>query len=579
MKRTLYFQKHFLPICLTLAIISSSFTGCIRKETFSDFTSSLFLKEVSSNTINLHYTLEDPNAYGIDMYTVSLGDFSAETRNQSASNIKNTLNKLTSYPYLTLSTEDRLTYDVLEDYLNTQLALAEYSLYQEPLSGAGGLQMELPILFAEYKFNSEQDVKDYLELISLTDEYFDDVIEFEKEKAGAGLFMSDSTCQTVIESCEDFLKNQDNHYLLETFKNRLDHLDLSEKKSKNYMDKNCKILQQEVFPAYQSLISELTALKGSGKNDLGLCHFPNGSDYYALLCYSYTGCEDTIDQIYRKIELQRMQDLISTSDIQTSDPTIINQCTYLEWEMSDPEAMLMHLKKAILPDFPTPPSTTCEINYVEPALEEYLAPAFYIVAPIDNYLDNCIYINNSCVTNDLYGFTTLAHEGFPGHLYQTVMSYEYQLPSIRSILNFPGYVEGWATYIEMMSYEYTGLEPNLSTVLSLNQAATLSLYASSDIGLHYYGWSKEDMYAFWSGYGITDTDTIDKITQLILSKPGNYLKYYVGYLEFLSLHDYAKSVLGDDFSLKEFHRTILDIGPAPFAILEKYFLEYYSPQT
>lgn len=579
MKRTLLFQKHIFPILLTLTIIISCFTGCTHKESFEDFTHSLFLEEVSSNTINLHYTIENPNAYGISMYNVSLGDFSAEARSRTTSDLRNSLKTLTSYPYLTLSTEEKLTYDVLEDYLNTQLALADYPLYQEPLSGSGGLQMELPILFAEYKFNSEQDVKDYLKLLSLTNEYFADIIEFEKEKAAAGLFMSDTICQTVIESCESFLENPEKHYLLATFENRLNTLNLSEKKYKQYKDKNRQILQQELFPAYETMICELEALKGSGKNNMGLCHFPNGSDYYTLLCYSYTGCEDTIDQLFRKIELQRMQDLITSANLQSEDSTIVSQCTYLEWEMPDAATMLNHLKKEIQPSFPTPPTTHCEINYVEPALEEYLAPAFYIVAPIDNYLDNCIYINNAYVTNDLYGFTTLAHEGYPGHLYQTVMSYEYNLPEVRTILNYPGYVEGWATYIEMMSFDYAGLEENLSTMLSLNQAATLSLYASSDIGLHYYGWSKEDMYAFWSGFGISDTETIDKITQLILSEPGNYLKYYVGYLEFLSLQDYARTLLGDEFSLKEFHRTILDIGPAPFAILEKYFLEYYSPQT
>jgi len=578
LKRTPYFQKYFL-LLLTFIIIVSTVIGCTHNESFEDFTHSLFLQEVTSNTMNLHYTLENPHAYGISMYNVSLGDFSSEARSKTASDLKKTLNTLTSYPYLTLTVEDKLTYDVLEDYLNTQLSLADYPLYQEPLSGSGGLQTELPILFAEYKFNSEQDVKDYLKLISLTDEYFIDIIDFEKEKAAAGFFMSDNICQTVIESCESFLANPENHYLLTTFENRLSQLDLSEKKAKIYKNKNRQLLQQQLFPAYQTLISELETLKGSGKNNLGLCNFPGGSDYYALLCYSYTGCDDTIDQIFRKIEVQRMQDLIASANIQNTDSTIINQCTYLEWEMPDAVSMLNHLKKEILPNFPTPPDSYCEINCVDPALEQYLAPAFYIVAPIDNYLDNCIYINNSYVTNDLYGFTTMAHEGYPGHLYQTVMSYEYELPEIRSILNYPGYAEGWATYTEMMSYDYAGLDENVSAFLSLNQAATLSLYASSDIGLHYYGWSEDDMYAFWSGFGITDMDTIDEITQLILSEPGNYLKYYVGYLEFLSLQDYARSLLGENFSLKEFHRTVLDIGPAPFSIIEKYFLEYYSPQT
>ncbi len=571
--------KQILPLTLVFLLILSTLTGCNQDKTFEEFTHSIFLDEISSNTINLHYSLENPTEYGIKNYAISLGDFSKESRDTVATDLEETLTTLNTYPYLALSTEEKLTYDILEDYLMNQIALCKYDLYQEPLSASGGIHMELPILFAEYEFNCEQDVKDYLELISLTDDYYNQILEFEYEKASEGLFMSDVMCQEVIDSCESFLENKENHYLFSTFETRLDKLNLSEKKTTSYIEENESILQNHLFPAYETIITQLSILMGSGINDLGLCYLPSGSEYYEYLVYSYTGCEDTMDQLYRRIELQRMNDLIACADIRSEDASIIEQCTFLEWEMTDPETMVNCLQEEILSDFPTPPKTNYEINYVEPCLEEYLAPAFYIVAPMDNYLENTIYINNAYVTNDLYGFTTLAHEGYPGHLYQTVMSYEYDLPEIRSVLNYPGFTEGWATYIEMMSYDYAGLDTNLSQMLSLNQAATLSLYASSDIGLHYYGWTKEDMYTFWASFGITDKDTLDEITQLILSEPGNYLKYYVGYLEFLSLHDYAMTVLGDDFSLKEFHRTILDIGPAPFSIIEKYFLEYYSPQT
>ncbi len=574
-----FFSKRLFSIVLVLVFAITTFSGCGKDETFAEFTHSLFLDEITSNTINLHYCLENPSEYGIRTYAISLGDYSKEARTAAAENLEDTLISLATYPYLTLTTEEKLTFHILEDYLSTQLSLSKYELYQEPLSASGGIHMELPILFAEYEFNTEQDVKDYLELISLTDEYYDQILDFEREKADAGLFMSDTLCQKVIDSCESFLENRENHYLSSTFESRLTELGLSEKEQTSYIEKNNAILQEQLFPAYESLITNLSDLYGSGINELGLCYFEKGAEYYELLVYAETGCDDSIDEIFRNIELQRMEDLIACADIKASDSTIVEQCTFLEWEMTDPQTMVSSLQNEILDDFPTPPEASYVINYVEPALEEYLAPAFYIVSPLDNYLENTIYINNTYVTNDLYGFTTLAHEGYPGHLYQTIMSYEYELPEIRTVLNYPGYTEGWATYIEMMSYSYAGLDENVASMLSRNQAATLSLYASSDIGLHYYGWTKEDMYAFWKGYGISNTDVIDKITQLILSEPGNYLKYYVGYLEFLDLQDTVKISLGDDFSLVEFHRTILDIGPAPFSIIEKFFWEYYSPQT
>ena len=53
-------------------------------------------------------------------------------------------------------------------------------------------------------------------------------------------------------------------------------------------------------------------------------------------------------------------------------------------------------------------------------MEEYLSPAFYMIPAIDNTSENVIYINKGHITDNLSLFTTFAHEGYPGHLYQNV---------------------------------------------------------------------------------------------------------------------------------------------------------------
>ena len=570
------FIKHkFLSLCLIGTLCTLPLSSCGKEQTFAEYTHDLFLEELTANTLNLHYSLEDPSSYGIDNYEISLSDFSKEARETAATSLLEKQQTLATFPYYSLTTEEKLTFDILWDYLDTQRQLAEYDLYQEPLRFSGGTQLNLPILYAEYEFHNKQDVKEYLELLALTDEYYAQIMDFEKEKSSAGMFMSDELCQAVIDSCKAFLENTDEHYLITTFENRIQTLNLTEKEKSAYIEKNKKILNEQLFPAYQVMIQELSILKGTGKNENGLCYFKDGKKYYERLVYAETGCDHSVDEIFHRIETQRMKDLIVCANLQEKDATIFEQCAALELETTKPEQMLHTLQQMILEDFPTPPDTTYKINYVDPSLEEYLAPAFYIVAPLDNYEENVIYINNGQVADSLYTFTTMAHEGYPGHLYQTVMSYAYALPEIRSILNYSGYVEGWATYIEMMSYDYAGIDKNVASMLSHNQSATLSLYASSDIGLHYYGWTKNDMYAFWGGYGFTDKKIIDEITRLILSEPGNYLKYYVGYIEFLDLLEDTKTTLGKNFNLKQFHKAILDIGPAPFAILEEYFEDYY----
>ena len=572
-------KKRFLSFLLATVVLSTSLLGACGndRETFAEYTDSIFLDEISANTLNLHYTIENPKEYGIKRYNISLGSYSTDSQDAYINTLKKMQLELLTYPYSSLSLEEKLTYDIYNDFLETRLRLSGFPLYEEPLTYSNGMQLQLPILLAEYDFNHAQDIMDYLELLALVDDYLADIIEFEKEKSKAGLFMSDELCERVIDSCEAFLENQENHYLLTTFENRLKDFDLSEKMAEKYLNQNESIFREEIVPAYENLIKELTKLLGTGTNTGGICNLPDGKKYYEILVYSETGCEDSVDDIYDRIEYQRMLDLLVCEDLQDTRPSIYEDCAAIPWTMSDPHEMLALLQQKMLVDFPEAPTTDYTISYVDPALEEYLAPAFYIVAPIDDYLENTIYINDANDSNDVYYFTTLAHEGFPGHLYQTVMSYEYDMMDLRHIFNYSGYSEGWATYIEMMSYYYCDLEEDIATMLSRNQSATLSLYASSDIGLHYYGWTEEDMYGFWASYGITDKDVINEITQLILSEPGNYLKYYVGYLEFLELRDHAKEILGSDFSLREFHRAILDIGPAPFPILEEYLERYYRP--
>ena len=572
-------RTRLVALLLVFLLSVTSLSGCAEKQSFETFLHNLFISEITGNTLNLHYTLEDPSEYGIRSYPISLGGYTPDENDNLERSLKMLQFQLQSFSYDSMSLEEQLTYDLLNDFLDTQIKLSPFSLYEEPLSFSNGMQMQLPILMAEYDFNSERDVRDYLGLLALVDEYLEDMVAFEKDKSAAGLFMSDELCNRVIDSCEAFLANQENHYILVTFENRLKKLELPEETKADYIQQNRKIFEQEIVPAYENLGKELQKLLGTGKNTGGVCNLPDGKRYYELLIYSETGCSDSIDKIFERIETQRFKDLLVCSDLVEKNPDIYEECAGIIWTMTEEMQMLEHLENAMLADFPACPDTNYNIEYVDPALQEYLSPAFYITAPIDNYMENSIYINDADEQAGIDYFTTLAHEGFPGHLYQTVMSYEYELHPVRSILNYGGFVEGWATYIEMMSYYYANLDMDIAEMLSHNQSATLSLYATSDIGLHYMNWTAEDMYKFWSSYGITNKNTINEITQLILSEPGNYLKYYVGYLEFLELKDFAKKEFGSDYSSVEFHRALLDIGPAPFSIVEKYLEKFYSPQT
>jgi uncharacterized protein (DUF885 family) len=558
-------------LAAVLSIIYAAILSPAGKSTgsFSEFCTTLFREEMKSNTMNLHFTLKDPKAAGIDSYEITLGSLSGDSPHNQARQLKKLSEELKKYSHRSLKGKDRLTCRLLSDYISRQQNLAAYPYYDEPLTPSGGVTSQLPVLLAEYTFRNTRDIKDYLGLLSQMDTYFSGILDYEQKKADAGLFMSDEACLKVIEGCEVFTEHPDDNFLIDTFSNRLNAMDgLTDTQKNAYLKQHSKVLSDHVIPAYSQMIKGLTMLLGRGHNNWGLCNFPEGKAYYEAVVSADTGCDDSVEDLFSQIAKARLEDLTFCQNLLEKNPKLASQSPKPDAALKEENAMLSRLQKEILTDFPAPPQTEVEICHVDPALSEYLAPAFYITAPIDDISHNRIYINDAKNDTDIYYFTTLAHEGYPGHLYQTICTSSYGAPEVLSLLNYPGYTEGWATYTEMQSFYYAGLDPDLASLLQHNQAATLSLYATADIGIHYFGWEKEKNAAFWSEYGVDDTATVKRITDLILEEPGNYLKYYVGYLKFRQMREQF-ALENKSFSVSAFHEAILRTGPSPFSVLEE----------
>lgn len=558
-------------LAAVLSIIYAAILSPAGKNTgsFSEFCTTLFREEMKSNTMNLHFTLKDPKAAGIDSYEITLGSLSGDSPHNQARQLKKLSEELKKYSHRSLKGKDRLTCRLLSDYISRQQNLAAYPYYDEPLTPSGGVTSQLPVLLAEYTFRNTRDIKDYLGLLSQMDTYFLGILDYEQKKADAGLFMSDEACLKVIEGCEVFTEHPDDNFLIDTFSNRLNAMDgLTDTQKNAYLKQHSKVLSDHVLPAYSQMIKGLTMLLGRGHNNWGLCNFPEGKAYYEAVVSADTGCDDSVEDLFSQIAKARREDLTFCQNLLEKNPKLASQSPKPDAALKEENAMLSRLQKEILTDFPAPPQTEVEICHVDPALSEYLAPAFYITAPIDDISHNRIYINDAKNDTDIYYFTTLAHEGYPGHLYQTICTSSYGAPKVLSLLNYPGYTEGWATYTEMQSFYYAGLDPDLASLLQHNQAATLSLYATADIGIHYFGWEKEKIAAFWSEYGVDDTATVKRITDLILEEPGNYLKYYVGYLKFRQMREQF-ALENKSFSVSAFHEAILRTGPSPFSVLEE----------
>lgn len=540
---------------------------------FNNFLMDLFNEQITSNSIDFHYSLEHPENYGLSMENVTFGTVDISNPDQDLEDTKAVLDQLRDFDYDTLSSRQQLIYDMLEENFQDSIDSIDYTLYQTIFSPTIGIQAQLPVILSEYTFRTQQDIDDYILLLEDVDRYFSELLDVEKAKSEAGFFMADFTADAVISQCQEFIASPQENLLIDIFQEKLDSEmpELSQEQKDDYIRRNQDAVLNHVIPAYENLIEGLTALKGTGTNEGGLANYENGADYYSMLAKSATGSSKTVDEMIQLTDDALSDDLNTILTLYFSDTDLLTEMTEVQPPSTDPREILDMLQTAITDEFPQPVSGEFTIKYVHKSLEENLSPAFYMVPAIDAVDSNTIYINNyyTNAENAMSLFTTLAHEGYPGHLYESTWFNSTNPHPIRKLLNYSGYSEGWATYVEMRSFAWTGVSDSIAQALSANQDFSLGLCARVDMGVNYQGWTREETTEYMNQFGMGDEDTVTWLYEAVVAEPSNYLSYYIGYKEFEALRAEAEEALGTDFDPVSFHEFILTTGPAPFDLIRE----------
>ncbi len=610
LKRSLSSRQCTLVLILftTLSILTLLWYGRTHQDNeFRAFAQAFFLEEVQANPIHFHYTIDNPSAYGVDESSLTLPVYQPGDAANEVCALSLAREELGRINPGALNEENRRLYELLDSYLLAAASTAAYPYFPEPLSPSSGLPSELPILFSEYRLDDKADIENYLSILTQIPSYFEGLLVYEQEKADAGLFMSDLTADRVIRQCSELLDASDlkdgSHFLEITFNDRLQRLAekkiLSAEEVDSYVSEHNRLLTTVVLPAYDRLADGLTVLKGSGKTTCGLAGQENGRDYYRALVRLRTGSYRDIDEIKRLLAKDLRFNYESLFSLLAANPALkemIAETPSLLPEMT-PEEILADLQSEIGVEYPPIPAgrdnapIRSTIKYVDASLEAYSAPAFYMMPPIDNICDNLICLNAKDTEDDLSLFTTLAHEGYPGHLYQTVYSKRYQeqqniLP-LGNVLYYGGFVEGWAMYVELDSFDRAielaeESHPEAAAyyqVCRLDRQFRLGLYSLLDIAIHYDNASFEDVQRLCYCLGINDSANLAALYQYIAEEPCNYLKYYLGYLEILELKKQAAvlwsepnqvtAVYNDTEFLYRFHSFLLQNGPADYRTLAR----------
>ena len=552
-------------------------------EKFNTFMDEMFAAYAGADSISINFSCANPERYKINKimpgtFGMASGTEASDFMKQEDAGIKE---RLKEFDYDKLSPEQQIVYEIIGRSIDISAiieGIEDSFWYTGEFYPTSGLQVMLPVALSEFHFYTLEDIDIYLQLLEDTGRYVNENIEFERERSRRGYFLSTANTDEVISQCERFLENTENNLLIEAFNDRIDSFSgIFSDRREEYKQKNRELVLNSVLPAYETMLVAMRELRGTGSERGGFASFPDGEKYAAAYMRLLTG-SDRSPQEVETLFMKKLSAISSRLSVLLSKkPELADR--FYDGSLGQigeltPEAYLVLLKNSITRDYPEMEPVSYTVREVHESLQEYTSPAFYMIPALDSYKDNTIYINRGAGADNLKMLTILGHEGYPGHLYQTVYFLQQSPHPIRTALEPTGYAEGWATYAEMDSYSFAGLSETEAEIMQLSNLFDLLFIARVDLGVNALGWSFEQTASYLSDYGVDDAEVVENVYQAVIGYPLQYLPYSLGYIEFMLMREEAEEALGGMFSALEFHRFLLDLGPAPFSMIRKHMLSW-----
>ncbi len=552
---------------------------------FDEFCDELFVEYLEDDPLNAHFLVSDPADYGVeydeDDYT--LGEVSLEENEDAYESLQEYVRELNSFSRADLSADRKITYDIISEYLRIQNELGENAEIVNLFEPSVGIASNLSTIFNEYEFYDKKDVNEYLLFLKDTKRYMEQCIKFTQEQAAQGYFMTDKIADKAVDECKKHYDGKGKD-LIESFEEKLDELKLNESEKNSYIKKQKDYIEKYYLPAFKNAADSLKKLKGSSDNDGGLCNYGAvGNNYYSALVQEKTSSDMTPDDAIELLD-GKLKEIITAM-------MLINADDYSDYEnykpdFKTPNEILDFLSQKVETSFPAPVTTKYNIKNMSKTSENDMTAAYYVKSRIDDISINNIKVNDSSVGSNVTElYSTLAHEGFPGHMYQfTAMFADKDIPNIRKVLDFIGATEGWAQYASDCALQYLDTTDAVKNMISMNTLINYALVARVDLGVNYEGWTIDDTYDYLKSYIQVDDDfenednAASQLYNIAVGNPAEYLPYAVGYIKMLDMRDTAEKKLKNKFDEKEYHEFIINLGVAPFSVYESALNKWIKAQ-
>lgn len=534
----------------------------------------MFAESVVSDALSFHLTVAHPENFPlITDYPTGWGEFTYAE--QQASNEENEawLEELYAIDRNVLSDDSKITYDTLVQFLEQGIEGNQYYYYNEVLDTLVGLHSNLPLNLVFYDMHTKADVENYLTLLADTPRYVGQVLAFEQEKSADGKFMRDNALDKVLEQIKAFMDARETCFLFATFDEFIADIDeLSDEERAAYSARNAELVNA-LIDSYQVLYDGLEALRGTATTDGALYTYGEEGKAFFATELKYNACaditpEEALEILYDELNAQ----LSKLYDAAKKDAAVFDKYDTVELSVGTTEENIEYLKELMADYYPELPEHTLTFMDCPSELEDQFSPAAYLIPPVDDASENLIILNNKTLENDNRYLDTLAHEGYPGHLYH----YQYLRTLInktgytRQALSMGGYYESWSQSGEVFFDNYNDKfgAPYCNFMSANSMIGNLLLPAIVSIEVNYCGKSADDMFDLTSAYFGDEaaTELKDVYYDYAVENPFYFLEYAMGYSIYQQKLREAEDICGASFDLRSFHETYLNIGPTYFNI-------------
>lgn len=521
---------------------------------------------------SFHMFVDNPSVYQIDRASVkmTLGEFTEEDSARITAEAAVYLEKLDAINREELKPETQFSYDVLYQILSDYAEETHFEYFYEPLTEYSGLHSNMPLSFALFELKNVQDVEDYLTLLADMPRYMGQVLTYEQKRAELGMFMTEPALDAILEDIQLIIDAKDTSFLYVTFDDGIDQLtDLSAEQAQTYKDRNASLLKNEYVNSFQTLYDGLEALRNSCRTYEDASKYSDIQKEYFEYTMQSAGCNSlTVEETLEMLKTEMNYLLYDFIKISNERSNIYDE--KINFTSGDLQTDLDYLQKMIKPLLPDLPDHNLTLTDVPEELQGQFAPAAYVIPAMDDWKDNTIYINTA--NEDPTLLLTLAHEGYPGHMYQ----YIYQrskdnLGLMQRAANFSGYAEGWAQFAEFLTVKNQDQydQELVQFYFDYGQMLNSILPAIMSILVNYYGYTEEALINAVSSYGF-DGEYIDSIYyKAVIDQPYYFFDYAIGYSQLAQLYRDTQNELGDRFDMATFLKTYLDLGPGNFDLIKE----------